>query len=196
MNAPPDGQLARRLRGGIWGPLLLLAFAATAALLVYGLYSYPSSARDYGDEIAFDNAMFGPGLKQPIAFSHRLHVTDKEIDCYYCHPFAQRSTNAGLPSVMKCLGCHDRIIPEHQEIRKLRAFRDAGIGVPWTRVYYNPDHVYFPHFRHTNAGVECAECHSDVGRVDRLHKVTFYMGFCLDCHRKREAPLDCIACHQ
>ena len=140
--------------------------------------------------------MFGRALEQPIAFSHRLHVTDKQIDCYYCHPNAERALSPGMPSVELCLGCHNYIIPEHEEILKLKAFHEAGQGVPWVRVYYNPDHVWFPHYRHILKKVECHECHGEVEMADRLRKVTFYMGMCISCHREREASMECVACHQ
>ena len=156
----------------------------------------PHWQRSYGHDVAFDRAMFGRGLAQPIAFSHRLHVTDKQIDCYYCHPNGERALSPGMPAVKLCLGCHDYIIPEHEEILKLKAYEAASDGIPWQRVYYNPDHVYFPHFRHLNKGVICQECHGEVEHADRLHQVTFYMGFCIDCHQKRDASLECSACHQ
>lgn len=187
---------ASRLRGGIWGPLLVLAFVVFVGVFLYGIYLYPQTARRYGHEVRFNRAMFGPGIAQPIPFAHRLHVTDKEIDCFYCHPYGERSLNAGLPSVAKCLGCHDYIIPEHQEILKLKGYRERNENLPWIRVYYNPDHVYFPHFRHLKKGVQCQECHGEVERADRLHQVTFYMGYCIDCHQQREASLECVACHQ
>lgn len=191
-----DSDHAQRLRGGPWGPWLVFLVLFVSAGLLYGYHVRPFTARDYGHELAFDRAMFGPALEQPIPFSHRLHVTDKGIDCRYCHSYVDRSLNAGLPSVQKCLGCHDHIIPEHEEIVKLKGYQERGEPVPWTRVYYNPDHVFFPHFRHLSSGVECEECHGDVGKVDRLRQVTFYMGFCIDCHRDREAPLECVGCHQ
>jgi hypothetical protein len=186
----------RRLGGGAWGPILVSGLVALVALVLAGTYVYPQWTRDYGHELAFDSAMFGPAVEQPIAFSHRLHVTDKEIDCFFCHPYGERSLNAGLPSADKCLGCHTRIIPQHEEILKLRSYRDSGEEVPWIRVYYNPDHVFFPHYRHLTSGVECQECHGSVERADRLRKVTFTMGFCIDCHETRGAPTDCAACHQ
>jgi hypothetical protein len=186
----------RRLRGGAWGPLLVLAFGLTVMAVLALLWIYPHWSRAYGKNIAFQNAMFGSDLAQPIAFSHRLHVTDKQIDCLYCHSTAERSLNAGMPAVRKCLGCHDHIIPMHEEIQKLRAYRDAGQPVPWVRVFYSPNHVFFPHYRHLGKGVRCQECHGEVETVDRLRKVTVYMGFCLDCHQKRNVPTTCTACHQ
>ena len=186
----------RRLRGGIGGPLWLLIFVVSAGALFFGIYVYPSTTRSYGHHIAYNEGMFGPRLEQPIAFSHRLHVTDKEIDCFYCHPYGERSLNTGLPSADKCLGCHNYIIPDHEEIRKLKGFKDRGEPIPWERVYYNPDHVFFPHFRHLGADVECQECHGEVEQADRLHQVTFYMGFCIGCHKERDASRECTACHQ
>lgn len=136
------------------------------------------------------------GYEQPLPFSHRLHVTDKQIDCRYCHPYVGRSLNAGLPPVETCLGCHEYIIPGHPEIRRLKAYRDQGVAIPWVRVFYNPDHVYFPHYRHIGKGVECAECHGAVAETDRLMNRTFQMGFCITCHKQRTASRECTACHQ
>lgn len=187
---------ARFFRGGKAGPLLVGLFVASVVLFLLGYYLYPHYGRTYGEEIPFNRAMFGHAIQQPVAFSHRLHVTDKQIDCMYCHSTAERSLNAGMPSARKCLGCHDHIIPEHEEIQKLRAFVKAGQPIPWVRVYYNPDHAFFPHYRHLDKGVKCQECHGEVERVDQLRQSTFYMGFCLNCHEKRNAPRTCVACHQ
>jgi len=186
----------KMLRGGPWGPLLAVGFAVAVLVLLYAIYVYPDQSRSYGADVDFNRAMFGAKLEQPIAFSHRLHVTDKQIDCFYCHSYGERSINAGLPSVDKCLGCHNHIIPEHEEIKKLKAYKKRGENLPWVRVYYNPDHVYFPHYRHLAKDIACQRCHGEIEEVDRLNQVTFYMGFCIDCHQKLEASLECVACHQ
>jgi len=196
VSRPDPGFAARLSRAFPWRGALVLAFVVGAVLLAYGFYVYPHSRRNYGHEVGYNRAMFGDGLEQPIPFSHRLHVTDKQIDCLYCHSTAERSLSAGLPAVEKCLGCHDHIIPLHEEILKLKGFQRQKRPLPWVRVTYNPDHVYFPHYRHTLKGVRCQECHGEVETVDRLRKVTIYMGFCLSCHKERGAPLTCTACHQ
>lgn len=188
--------LPRRLRGGAWGPVMAVTVILLGAILLYTYFLHPHVRRDYGLGIPFGGAMFSAAREQPIPFSHRLHVTDKQIDCRYCHPFGDRSLSAGIPSAQKCFGCHDRIIPEHREIQKLRGYRDRGQEVPWVRVYYNPDHVFFPHHRHLAKGVDCVSCHGEIETVDRMRQVTFYMGFCLACHRERAASLECVACHQ
>ena len=196
MSLSNNDTQGKYLTGGPFGPLLVFGFVLCLGAFLYGLYIYPMSARSYGHELRFNRATFGSALEQPIPFSHRLHVTDKQIDCFYCHPYGERSLNTGLPSVAKCLACHDHIIPDHREIKKLRSYKERGVHLPWKRVYYNPDHVFFPHYRHLAQDIECQQCHGEVERVDRLHQVTFYMGFCIDCHQDYEANLECVACHQ
>src|SRR3990170_1145867 len=46
------------------------------------------------------------GPVQPIFFSHVIHTGSYQIACQYCHAGARRSSNAGIPSVEKCMGCH------------------------------------------------------------------------------------------
>ncbi len=196
MTAPANPHPGRRLRGGAWGPLLALALLGIGIFVIYKMLLAPYWSRAYGQELPFDRAMFGKAIEQPIAFSHRVHATDKQIDCRYCHSFADRSLNAGLPSVEKCLGCHRSIIPHHQEIQKLNRYYEQGTGVPWVKVYYNPTHVWFPHYRHVLRGIRCQQCHGEVEKVDRLRQVTFYMGLCINCHERLGASRDCKACHQ
>lgn len=168
-------------RWNLWGGLCLAAavLAAASGLAVF-YWLAPAQAMS---------------RMQPIAFSHRLHVTDKGIDCYYCHSYPERSLNAGLPPAETCLGCHRHIIPEHPEIRKLRGFAAAAEPIPWVRVFYCPDHTFFPHYRHIGKGVACTECHGAVPARDRLGTHTFYMGMCISCHEQRGASRECTACH-
>jgi hypothetical protein len=55
-------------------------------------------------------------------------------------------------------------------------------------VHNLPDHTYFNHAQHVNAGkVECESCHGDVKSMDRIQQVQMLsMGWCIDCHRKTE----------
>jgi hypothetical protein len=186
----------RKSHGRRTGPILALLFGLCASGAALAYFYWPDWTRNYGHEIHFRTAMFSAGLEQPIAFSHRLHVTDKQIDCFYCHSAAERSKTAGMPTAQKCLGCHNHVIPQHEQIAKLKDYVQTGREVPWERVYTSPDHVYFPHFRHLARQIRCQECHGEVERADRLRKVTFYMGFCLECHQRWQAPVTCTACHQ
>jgi hypothetical protein len=43
---------------------------------------------------------------QPIAYSHRLHAGELQIDCLYCHTGAETSRHAGIPPTATCMNCH------------------------------------------------------------------------------------------
>jgi hypothetical protein len=43
---------------------------------------------------------------QPIAFSHRLHAGELQVQCLYCHSGAERSRHAGIPAASTCMNCH------------------------------------------------------------------------------------------
>ncbi|MEZ4256712.1 MAG: cytochrome c3 family protein [Polyangiales bacterium] len=61
--------------------------------------------------------------------------------------------------------------------------------MPWA-VHKLPDHAYFDHSVHLNAGVGCVSCH---GRIDQMEVVELAkpvsMGWCLECHRNPEPNL-------
>lgn len=173
----------RKLPRGTAFAILATIFLLSSIVYIYFLYP-----------------VFSAGPEQPIPFSHRLHVNVKQLDCNFCHNTVERSRFAGIPPVEKCLYCHDYIIPEHPQIKKLKGFAERGEPVPWKKVTHLPDHVYFSHQRHVKAGVSCTECHGNVEHMDRvqevytdpLDKITllgspFKMGFCLDCHQQDHA---------
>lgn len=54
---------------------------------------------------------------QPIAFSHRLHAGELEIDCRYCHAGAARSPAAGIPAADLCMNCHRLITAPRSAVR-------------------------------------------------------------------------------
>ena len=136
------------------------------------------------------------GPVQPIAFSHRLHAGNKKIDCRFCHSYVDRSVHPGIPAVEKCLYCHSFIIPNHPEIRKEHHYFDTQTPTPWKKVFYVAEHVMFNHERHIKKQFECDACHGDVAGTDRLKRHEFKMGFCVQCHRKEKANLDCwLSCH-
>lgn len=138
----------------------------------------------------------GAGPVQPIAFSHRLHAGDKDIDCRFCHSYVDRSIHPGIPPVEKCLFCHNYIIANHPEILKEHAYFNSNTPVPWKKVFILPEHVVFRHDRHIKKEIPCESCHGDVRATDRLKTREFEMGFCVECHRSKDANLDCwLACH-
>ena len=48
----------------------------------------------------------GYAPEQPIAFSHRLHAGELQVDCQYCHFGAESSRHAGVPPLQVCMNCH------------------------------------------------------------------------------------------
>ena len=170
---------------GIWAnrvPLLMVAGSVLFVLaLLYYYYMLPI-------------AQVGP--EQPIAFSHRLHAGDKAIDCRFCHPYVARSSHPGIPPVEKCLFCHNHIIANHPEILKEHEYYDTGTPTPWVKVFYMPEHVMFNHQRHLRNDIACQACHGEVQQQDRLKDRRLQMGFCIECHREKNATLDCwLSCH-
>jgi hypothetical protein len=132
-----------------------------------------------------------------VAFSHRVHAGDNEIGCTMCHAYAARAPVAGAPSVGRCRGCHRFVDKEKPEVQKILKAYDDGKTIAWSRVHRLPDHVYFTHERHVQAGLECRACHGAVETMEGARQVSpLTMGWCVDCHRERGADVGCTACHK
>lgn len=145
----------------------------------------------------FDVYPAGIGARQPIPFSHRVHVHSKRISCFMCHSEAPRSSRAGIPPLETCLLCHSRIIRTHPYIAKLRRHVAENQPVVWERVNWLPEFVYFEHSVHIQRGFDCSVCHGDVAMMDRVVPARkFQMGFCIQCHRDNKATHDCFTCHR
>ena len=151
--------------------------------------------------IASGAAAFWPEgpIIQPIAYPHKTHVTDNQMECLTCHVNADRSIAATVPSVTECMVCHENVKPESPEIQKLAAFAKKGEEPPWVRVYgFSPSAgVHFTHKRHVKAKIECSTCHGDMAQaMDFRLNVKWTMGKCIDCHRERQVSVDCLTCHK
>ena len=59
----------------------------------------------------------GYAPKQPIAFSHRLHAGELQVDCLYCHSGAEKSRHAGIPALGVCMNCHKTVKAPISEVR-------------------------------------------------------------------------------
>lgn len=136
------------------------------------------------------------GPVQPIPFSHQLHAGVKDIQCRFCHSYVERSIHPGIPPVEKCLYCHNYIIAGHPEIQKEHNYFKTGTLIPWIKVNYLSEHVMFNHERHIKKEIVCNACHGEIESMDRLKGVRFEMEFCINCHREKNANIDCwLACH-
>lgn len=169
------------------------ALAGTAFALV-GLGG--PVAQSPGPYVPREERLPGPEVRQPVAFSHRVHAERAGLDCLDCHEGATKGDAATLPPAEACLVCHASLRTDSPEVMKLAAAAQEGARVPWARVYKVPDFVFFGHREHLAAGARCAECHGPVEARDSLRKeVSTSMTACLECHRRRQAPVHCAACH-
>ena len=150
--------------------------------------------------------------EQPIYYSHTVHAGINQINCLYCHGGAQESKHANIPSVNVCMNCHMGIneyakgpqlyredgskVDGTAEIQKLYKFAGwdpakkqyTGEGKPieWIRIHNLPDHVYFNHAQHVNAGKQqCQTCHGEIQKMDEVYQFSdLSMGWCVNCHRE------------
>lgn len=147
-------------------------------------------------------------VSQPIPYSHALHAGTLKIPCLYCHSGADRSRVAGVPAVDVCMHCHSVTRTDRPAIRQLAELQKTGGTLVWNRVHQLPDHVFFDHRPHVQAGVLCQTCHGEVQTMTQVTlKMSMRMGNCLGCHRDpqaslpagspiRKGPEHCNACHR
>lgn len=153
------------------------------------------------------------GPEQPVAFYHSVHAGANKIPCMYCHQTADRSPDAGVPSVALCVGCHvpgsatlppdqaqlgfplaDSTAPPERQFWNAQATKLVDYwrnqeSIPWVRIHKIPEHAHFPHYAHVNAGLQCQTCHGPVQNMKKVYQFSsLRMGWCIDCHRG-ETPL-------
>jgi mono/diheme cytochrome c family protein len=149
--------------------------------------------------------------EQPIFYSHKVHAGTNQINCLYCHGSAMEGKAATIPSVNVCMNCHLAIneytgapiyredgseVNGTEEIKKIYAaagydpakktYSGTTKPVEWIKIHNLPDHVFFSHAQHVNAGkVQCQTCH---GEITNMHEVKQFaelsMSWCVNCHRE------------
>ncbi len=138
-----------------------------------------------------------PTPVQPIAFTHKVHLT-QGIQCVGCHTGVDQGPDAQIPGAKVCMVCHEETAADKPEIQKVAAYFARGEDIRWQRVYgYSASaHVKFNHAPHIRAGVSCATCHGDMTKQTvAVRSVDLSMGYCLDCHRARRVSTNCMTCH-
>lgn len=150
--------------------------------------------------------------EQPIFYSHKVHAGQNQISCLYCHGSAMEGKHANIPSVNVCMNCHMTIneytgsagdlyredgtkVDGTAEIQKIyaaagwdpakKAYTGKGQEIAWTKIHNLPDHVFFSHAQHVNAGkVQCQTCHGEIQKMDEVYQFAdLSMGWCINCHR-------------
>lgn len=138
--------------------------------------------------------------RQPVAFNHRLHVEEVELECNTCHEYYETSQHSGLPGLEICMACHEEAMTESPEEQRLLELAASGQPAVFQKLFRMPDHVYYSHREHvTLAGIECETCHGDVADTTVPPPVTLVnitMDTCLDCHAERGVKTDCTHCHR
>lgn len=140
----------------------------------------------------------GHAPKQPVPYSHKLHVGKLKLDCRYCHNTVDKAGHAAIPPTATCGNCHGGertkkgatlgiVHPDSSLLEPVRLSLEENKPIMWERVHDLPDFVYFNHAAHVTRGVSCVSCH---GRIDKMEVVTqvepMSMKWCLDCHRNPE----------
>jgi len=141
------------------------------------------------DALFYIGVQEGYAPTQPIAYSHKVHAGDYQIDCNYCHTGVTKSKNANIPSPNICMNCHNAITKGTNtgttEIDKIAAAIENNQPIEWVRVHNLPDLAYFNHEQHVSVGkVECQTCHGPIEEMEvvRQHSL-LTMGWCVNCHR-------------
>lgn len=140
---------------------------------------------------------------QPIQFPHNQHIS-LGIQCLYCHSGALRGDSAGLPTLAMCNGCHQQTKKTNAETDKLANYVKNSEPIGWVPVAILPDFVYFSHRPHMAAGINCENCHAEIGQMTVALPQKMNMDWCLNCHRTRSRnnPVmlikltDCVTCHK
>jgi hypothetical protein len=172
--------------------------------------------------ILFPMALYSK-QKQPINFSHELHLDPLVVDtivgdteqerCLYCHAFRADGTFTGIPKIESCMECHDD--PEYplgesiNEEKLLKEYVAKEKEIPWLVYSKQPDNVYFSHIAMVKMGeLACETCHGDHAKSDQLpvYKKNRLTGYSINIWGKHITGLkfntwdrmkmdDCADCH-
>lgn len=135
--------------------------------------------------------------EQPIPFSHKKHAGELAMSCEFCHAPSRSGESLLIPSVSKCMSCHQTVAADAPAIKKLASYAHDNEPVPWVRVYQLPSFVFFSHKVHLDHGNTCQECHGQVAQRDQLfQEVGISMEACINCHRAKKAQTECDTCHE
>jgi hypothetical protein len=179
--------------------------------------------------VAFSHALHARDLAIDCLYCHsgaersRHAGIPSDAVCMNCHRFVaaplamvreeEARAKAADPAAPKPRAV---VSPEIAKLYEAAGLDGQGKPVPgkeptplrWVRVHDLPDHAFFDHRPHVNAGVACATCHGPVDAMDRVRQhADLSMGWCVNCHRAANASglpsggpaaasTDCTTCHR
>jgi mono/diheme cytochrome c family protein len=173
-----------------WNPMTLARNKAFIGIVVAIVTAVV--AKGVIDNLYSIGVQQGYAPKQPIAYSHKVHAGDYQIDCNYCHTGVTKSKNANIPSPNICMNCHSSITTGTTtgttEIDKIYAAIENDTPIEWVRVHNLPDLAYFNHQQHYDVGgITCQTCHGPIEEMEVVRQYSnLTMGWCINCHRDTE----------
>jgi hypothetical protein len=139
------------------------------------------------------------GGEQPIAFNHRKHVEELQLECSTCHAFPENDLSSGLPRAEDCAMCHSEALGDSAAEAALLALIESGRPIAWKPLFRQPRHVFYSHRSHVEqAEIDCSICHGTIGASESppLRATPLLMDECLECHERERASVACTACHR
>ncbi len=132
----------------------------------------------------------GYAPKQPVPYSHELHVGELKLDCRYCHVGVEQGPHAGVPPTQTCMNCHAQVKTESEKLKVVRESWATDKSIEWVRIHKLPDFAFFNHSAHVGVGVGenraaigCETCHGRIDTMETVRQVSpLSMSWCLDCH--------------
>ena len=140
-----------------------------------------------------------PSTDQPIAFNHRKHVVENQLDCSTCHTSYETETFSGLPDAGICSTCHSEPQGKSAEEAKLVRMLKEGRPLVWNSLYREPPHIFYSHRRHVvKAGIKCDRCHGNFAVITSPPRSVsrLKMADCIGCHEERNVSVECTTCHR
>jgi len=159
--------------------LIALALAAVVAGRALTSWRLPGSQQGYEPV-------------QPIAYSHRLHAGELQIDCLYCHFGATKSRHAGVPPTEVCMNCHSIVTASWGAIRE-EDERAREEGRPRREVYSEQIQRLYAAMGLDERGESAGENAGEPIRWVKVHNLPDFVYF--DHRAHVAAGVRCQTCH-
>lgn len=189
---------------------------------VHGLYPMPDNAEvplefmpPGSRESPVPSDEIFPPQNLTIRFNHKKHIGEFKLTCKVCHAAAFGSLESSdrlLPKPTEtCDNCHD---VDHSDLNAVKAGKDdngqctfchlgdaAGRNGKVSKLVLLPPNLRFPHKKHLDRNIQCAQCHGHVEEVELATREQLpRMAGCFRCHTQSTAGDEpakgaCTTCH-